>query len=364
MRALKQQWPAAELTFVGLPWARELCARLQCVDRFEEFPGFPGLPERAPDIAALPGFLQRMQDQHHDLSVQLHGSGNIVNQIVACFGARRSAGFHEPAGFAPDPVLYAPWPERGHEIERMLRVVDHLGIGRAGTHLEFPLLEADRRSLADRWPDWRAARSIVVVHAGAQLPSRRWMPDRFAAVADELASRGHTIVLTGTPGEADIVRQVRSAMRAEAVDLVGLTTLWSLGALVESAAMVVSNDTGIMHVAAALGTPSVAVSSGADVSRWAPLDASLHRVLWHDTSCRPCSFNTCPYGHECARGVEVDAVIDTAMQLLARHEGRTAARTASVVRSSSHTLSHEGSPACPDLCASSRGMSTATISTT
>lgn len=316
LRAFKQQWPAAELTFVGLPWARELCARLDCVDRFEEFPGFPGLPERTVDVAAIPSFFERMQRTRFDLAVQLHGSGNIVNQIVECMGATHVAGFHEPGGYAPDPALFTQWPEQGHEIERMLKVVDHLRIERCGTHLDFPLGADDRDGIAAIWPGLGGAGSYVCVHAGAQLPSRRWMPERFAQVANALADQGHTIVLTGTAGEAGIAQDIAARLAKAPVDLAGKTSLWTLGALVESAALVVSNDTGIMHVAAALGTPSVSVSMGADVSRWAPLNAEVHRVLWHDMPCRPCSFRSCPYDHGCATSVSADAVIEAATRAL------------------------------------------------
>jgi ADP-heptose:LPS heptosyltransferase len=72
---------------------------------------------------------------------------------------------------------------------------------------------------------------------------------------------------------------------------------------------VVCNDTGVSHVAAALGTASVVVSCGADVSRWSPLDRERHAVLWQLTPCRPCSFARCPYDHECAKAVTPAMVI-------------------------------------------------------
>ena len=105
--------------------------------------------------------------------------------------------------------------------------------------------------------------------------------------------------------------ELLTSLRIEtAVNLVGRTTLWTLGALVEGAERVVCNDTGVSHVAAALGTPSVVVASGSDVARWAPLDRARHRVLWQPMPCRPCAHAVCPYEHGCARGIDVPQVLE------------------------------------------------------
>lgn len=317
LRALKCEWPASELTLIGLPWAEALAARLSGVDRFEAFPGFPGLPEIAPDLAALPGFIARMQQQRFDLLLQLHGSGGIVNPLLATFGASHLAGFTEPGGYCAEPALHAAWPTRGHEALRLLQLVDHLGIARQGEQLEFPVSDADRAALARSVPELPAGEVFACLHPGAQLASRRWLPERFAAVGDALAHHGVRVVLTGAPAEATLTAQVRASMREPALDLAGRTDLFGLGALVERARLVVCNDTGMSHVAAALRRPSVVVSSGADVARWAPLDPGLHRVLWRDTPCRPCAFRDCPYDHECARGVGAGEVIDAALTALA-----------------------------------------------
>ena len=174
LRALRRAFPGAEITLVSLPWAAELAQRLSVIDRFVAFPGFPGLPEREPDLAALPAFLRVMQEARYDLALQMHGSGQLVNPLVAAFGARHTAGFVIPGQYAPQPPLFAPWPIAGHEIERLLHLTDHLGLPRQGVHLEFPLTAAD---LA--WRDERlGAGSYVCVHPGAQLPSRRWPVER------------------------------------------------------------------------------------------------------------------------------------------------------------------------------------------
>lgn len=324
LRALRQGFPAARLTLVGLPWAQELAARLDCVDEFIAVPGWPGLPETAADVRALPDFLARMQAERFDLAVQLHGSGPIVNPLVACFGARQTAGFRIDGAWYPEAeaARYAAWPTQGHEIERLLALTDRLGLPRCGTRLDFPLADDDRSALAAIWPGMRRAPPYVCVHAGSQLSSRRWPVERFAAVADELAGQGLNVVLTGGAQEVPLAAELAARMRAGATNLAGRTDLWTLGALIEGAELVLCNDTGVSHIAAALGCPSVVVSCGADVARWAPLDGALHAVLWQPMACRPCSHAVCPFEHGCATAVTPASVI-AALDRVLPHRGES-----------------------------------------
>lgn len=318
LRALRAGLPGAQISLVALPWARELAARLPSVDGYVEFPGWPGLPEVAPpDAAGQRRFLAQMHARHDDLALQLHGSGAIVNPLVAAFGARHVGGFTSPGLAVPpaDAHLFAAWPTGGTEVERLLALTDHLGLPRQGLQLDFPLRDEDREAAV---PLWRriGARPYVLLHAGAQLPSRRWPPERFAAVADALVREGLAVCLTGSAPEMGLAQAVAGAMRQPVLDFCGRTTLWTLGALVERAALVLCNDTGISHIAAALGTRSVVVSSGGDARRWQPAERRLHRVLWQDMDCRPCALASCPIGHPCARAVEVGDVKRAALQAL------------------------------------------------
>ena len=310
LRALKEGFEEAELTLVGLPLARTLAQRLACVDDFMAFPGHPGLPDAQCDVRALPDFLAQVQARRFDLAVQLHGNDPIVNPLVASFGARQSAGFTTSDTWVPtdDAELYCAWPEHGHEVERLLALTDHLGVARQGTHFEFPLEDDDRRALHALWPD-AGSRPYVCVHAGSQLPSRRWDPRRFAEVADELARRGFAVVLTGSSAEAGVVSDVAACMQRTPLNLCGHTTLWTLGALIEGAELVVCNDGDASHIAAALDTPSLVISCGSDVSRWSPLDRLRHRVLAQPMQCRPCNHADCPTAHECASAIEVPQVL-------------------------------------------------------
>ena len=154
------------------------------------------------------------------------------------------------------------------------------------------------------------------MHPGAQLPSRRWYPERFAVVADELAARGLRVVLTGTADEAALVHAVRGRMREQAVDLAGQTTLGALTALIDGARLLVANDTGVRQIAAARGTPCVAIACGSDVRRFAVREET-ERLLHVDVACRPCVYARCPIGHACAHGVEIRDVLTAADELLA-----------------------------------------------
>ena len=311
LRALKHGFDDAEITLVGLPWAQTLVQRIPYVDDFIPFPGHPGLPEGKCDVRALPDFLAQVQARRFDLAVQLHGSGGIVNPLVASFGARQNAGFTTADAWVPpdDVELFCPWPESGHEIERLLALTDHLNLPRCGTQLEFPLDDDDRSALHTLWPDAGSGRPYACVHAGAQLPSRRWDPRRFATVADALTERGFTVVLTGSASETGLVGDVAACMQHTPLNLCGHTTLWTLGALIESAELVVCNDTGVSHIAAALRRPSIVISCGSDAARWSPLDRTRHRVLAQSMHCRPCSHADCPTAHECASAIEVDEVL-------------------------------------------------------
>lgn len=311
LRALRTGCPDAEITLVGLPWARALVQRLSCLDDFIELPGWPGLGEQPCDVAALPDFLAQVQSRRFDLALQLHDGGRLTNPLVAAFGARHSAGFFDEGAWRPDDdaSLYVPWPDAGHEIERLLLLTDRLGMARRGTQLEFPLTPADRVELESIWPQAHE-QPYVVVHAGARLPSRRWPLQRFAELADRLAEQGRRVVLVGGEPETGLVNALAAAMRHEPVNLAGRTGLWTLGALIEGAERVVCNDTGVSHIAAALRRPSLVISCGADAARWAPLDTRLHQVLWQPMPCRPCSHAICPIGHGCATAIEVSRLTE------------------------------------------------------
>jgi ADP-heptose:LPS heptosyltransferase len=280
-RALRAAWPTAEIVLVGLPWAGAFVERYSSyLNGFREFPGYPGLPEREPRVERIPSFLSELQAERFDLAIQLHGSGPFVNPLCVLFGARRTAGFYLPGGYCPDAALFCPWPERGREVTRLLRLIEFLGLPPQGDHLEFPLRQEDFRALHQlEGTEVLRSGEYVCLHPGASVSERRWPTEWFAAVGRALARHGLPLVLTGTVDERELTAEVARAVKVPVLDLAGRTDLGSLAALLVGARLLVCNDTGVSHLADALRLPSVVLSTGDNPRRWAPRDRHLHRVF-------------------------------------------------------------------------------------
>src|SRR5207248_6545291 len=170
------------------------------------------------------------------------------------------AGFYRRGNYCPDRPRFIEYPEHLPERLRHLQLLAALGIEAQGDHLEFPIEEADRAELSELTGNAAIRLSTCAcIHPGATDPRRRWPAEHFAAVGDALAMRGLRIVLTGMEEERELLARVKAAMTAPALDLCGRTSLGALGALVGSCRLVVSNDTGMAHIADALATPSVVI---------------------------------------------------------------------------------------------------------
>lgn len=323
LRALRAGYPDAHVTLIGLPWARVLIERYPALlDDFIAFPGAPGLPEREPDVTAAAGFADTLRERDFDLLLQMHGSGGVTNPLLETWCARRLVAFHTAADSVDDGRCYLAWDEHESEVLRQLRLAVAAGGVPCGTALEWPVTAEDRRDAAALLGT--ADRDYACLHPGARYPSRRWPVERYAAVADALARHGCRIVITGTEDERPLTQALAARIAHPVTDLTGRTTLGSLSAVVAGARLVVCNDTGLSHVAVAVGTPSVVVSSGSDVARWRPLDELRHRTLAHAPACRPCMHTVCPTGHECARAITVEQVLEAVATLSLRNTAHAA----------------------------------------
>ncbi|HEY9028949.1 MAG TPA: LPS biosynthesis glycosyltransferase, partial [Burkholderiaceae bacterium] len=163
LRALRVAAPRARIVLCGLPWTSALAERLPMVDDFLPFPGHPALPEKAPGTGSLAEFLAQARVRRLDLALQMHGSGDVVNGIVASLGARMTAGFATP-GTEEGLDIACPWPAHGHEIDRCLALADAVGAPARGRAIAFPLRDADRQAAMSLLASASVCGEHVIVH--------------------------------------------------------------------------------------------------------------------------------------------------------------------------------------------------------
>jgi ADP-heptose:LPS heptosyltransferase len=286
-RAIRAAYPTTKITLIGLPWAKAFVKRFNhYIDTFIEFPGYPGLPERDVQYTSILDIIKEIQSQQFDLAIQMHGSGTITNPLVQLFNAKQTAGYYLEGNYKPNNDLFFPYPKDTHEIHRWLELVENLDIPSQGDNLEFSIYEDEKKSyIALTNTHNLKPNTYAVIHPGARDPERRWDPIYFAKVADALAVQGLHIVLTGTRNESTLTVEVAKAMKSSAHDLAGKTDLGTMAALIKDAALLISNDTGVSHIAAAVKTPSIIIFLKTDPKHWAPLNKELHLpVKGHEES--------------------------------------------------------------------------------
>jgi ADP-heptose:LPS heptosyltransferase len=179
LRALRHAAPHAHIALIGLPWARTFVEPYAgLIDELIVFPGATGFPEQPETNAGLPGFFSQMRLRRFDLAIQLHGSGGIANDLLLDLGAKAQAGFVQP-GEAERSGCFIGWPDDLPETERYLALTDAMGAPSLEYQSAFPLNRQDQ----DEYAALVAAHGVeaerlVLIHPGAQLPSRRWSPRR------------------------------------------------------------------------------------------------------------------------------------------------------------------------------------------
>ena len=207
----------------------------------------------------------------HD-AVDLHGNGYPSRRLLEAAQPRSVLSYAPPAGGSAEndrPV----WRQEEHEVLRWCRLVRSVGADCGLDALRVPALPAARGSQG----------GPVLVHPGAASRSRRWPAARFAAVARWLAARGDHVVVTGGPSERGLADEVvRRAGLPPSASTAGRLDLPALATLVAGASLLVCGDTGVAHLATAVGTPSVLLFGPVAPSQWGPaIDHDRHRVLWH-----------------------------------------------------------------------------------
>jgi heptosyltransferase-2 len=269
-------------------------------------------------------FARGLRRHHFDTALILHPS-NRSHWIPWLAGIPVRIGYRRKSGW----LLTHPHPHRKqegskHEAVYSLELLSFFGIEPMAPRPVVPV-HPEAVGRIDRLLSEASVRPgdrLVAIHPSASCISKRWMPERFAQVADRL-SREHRlrVCLVAGTNDAGWARQVADAMQEHPLNLAGALSIGELAALLRRCALLISNDSGPVHVAAAVGTPVIDIfgrnQRGLSPLRWGPLGEG-HVILHKDVGCVTCLAHRCDIGFLCLTSLSVDEVYAAAVSVLKR----------------------------------------------
>ena len=326
LAALRAAYPHASISLAVSAWARPAIENNPHVDTIVDCEGFTGRPWRR--WSAYRRFSNTLRAGSYDLAIVLDRS------LFASLAAWR-AGIPlrvgiDSGGRGFSLTTRVAWNQIRHETDLYLDVVQAVGAPvsvaeqpfyrPAPVHRTFAARVFEEWQLQDRGP-------VVVIHPGGgsnpgmTLAAKRWPATRYAALADRLVeSIGAQVVVVGHPEDGPVARQLHMAMQYEALELVGQTSFGQLAAVIERSDLYIGNDAGATHLAAAVGTPVIAIFGPTNPAVYGPR-AAAGVALFHADACpmrerrARGAVSACP-GCQCVKAVAVDEVRAAAVRVL------------------------------------------------
>lgn len=315
LAALRSSCPQAQIVLLVNPLVAPLFQHHPAVDRVLIY----AKKGRHRGIRGFFRMAQELRRERFDAAFLLQ---NAIEAALLTFVARipRRAGYATDGRrlFLTDPVKLSTADKKLHHTAYYLTMLTRLGL-RSKSSIQNPARLCLSLSTQER--SWARTTlggdNIVALNPGAAYGSaKRWFPERFAAVADALVQRfGATIVLTGGPAEQEIGADIASFMQHDCINMVGKTDVRQMMALLGACRLLITNDSGPMHVAAALDVPIVAVFGPTDHTTTSPLSTRV-KIVRKEVECAPCLLRQCPTDHRCMQRINAEDVITAATDLL------------------------------------------------
>ena len=326
LHCLRRRYPEAEITWLVEEAAAEVVVGHPALDRVL-VAGRKGwlrewrAGERRAACRKAWHFLRELRDTRYDLLLDFQGL--LKSGIwVALARARRKVGFGR--GMEHAEMSYIFLNERipavsmeMHAVDRELHLLRAIGIECPEARFDLPLTAADHEAAAKLLEAHgiAAGQPFIAINPMTTWPTKHWRPEKFAELADRLAEAGKAVVFTGGPDDRAGVAAIGAMMRQPPVNLAGATSLKGLAALFARAQAVVSTDTGPMHVAAAVGTPVVALFGPTAPWRTGPYGVQ-HQVVRLGLACSPCLKKQCQLATTaCMADIPVIKVAQAVMQI-------------------------------------------------
>jgi len=300
MRAIRQRFPKSSINILAKPAVAELYTGESCADEIILY-----------DSKSHSGMARKLRTRRFDCAVLLPNSFSSA-WVVWLAGIPNRIGYRRDGrGWlltkAVDPPVRGEIP--GHQRYYYLELLRRAGVMDALPEVPAISLEAGSKASPQR--------RIGVSPGAAYGTAKRWLPERFAEAAGRLAqARNASIALFGAKAERALCEQVAQMLGGhEVVNYAGETTLAQFIELASSCEVFLTNDSGAMHIASALGIPTIAIFGATDEIATGPT-GEKSRVVRQPVECSPCLLRECPIDHRCMSRVSASRVVEEALQLL------------------------------------------------
>ena len=318
IKAVRDKYPDAHIAFMVRPYAKDIVRGNPNLDEVIIYDKYG--KERG--FLSTVFFALALRKKKFDLAIMLHPT-NRVHLIAYLAGVPERVGYDRRLAFLlTKKVSHKKQEGKKHELEYTLDLLKVMEIEAKDRELFLPIHENDIKRIEKFLEEYHVGKEVtlIAVNPGASCPSKRWAPKNFAEVSDELAAKFKArILIVSDCANAEFAKSVAAGMKYEPVNLAGKTTVGELAALLSKCKLFVSNDSGPVHIASAVGTPVISIfgrkDPGLSPRRWGPRgDKSV--VFHKDVGCDPCLAHNCKIDFKCLQAITPPEVLKAAERVL------------------------------------------------
>ncbi|MCP4348911.1 MAG: lipopolysaccharide heptosyltransferase II [Desulfobacterales bacterium] len=316
VRAIRKNFPHAEISILAKPWVAPVFQNSSRTDHVLLYDG----NGKHKGLAGKIKLAKELRKYRFDAAILLQNAFEAA--LITCLaGIPRRIGYNTDARtlLLTHAVPCTSEIKRIHQTGYYLEILRGAGLHAEGQELELEISEKDCNLAGEilRHNGLSQEDRIVGINPGATYgTAKRWFPERYADVCSRLQETfGVRIAVFGAPGEEGLGEQISKRVGKHCINLCGKTGLGSAMALIGMCSLFITNDSGLMHVAAALDIPQIAIFGPTDHETTSPFSTRSH-ILKIPASCSPCLKPECPEDHRCMKDITVDMVYNLAESLL------------------------------------------------
>ena len=317
IKAVRDAYPDSFISFMVRPYARDIIEGNPYLDEVMIYDKPKGLVENIK-------FIKMLRQRRFDLAIALHPTTR-THLIIAFVGIPERIGYDRKWGWLlTKKMQHTKQLGAKHETEYALDLLRYIGIEVSDKTLYMPITDKSEHRVNDIFSRYNIKDKdvVVTINPSASCPSKQWSRERFARVCDELVRRyGARIIMISNAVDAKLANSVASMMKAEKINLSGVTTVSDIASILKRSTLFISNDSGPVHIACAVGTPVVAIfgrsDKGLSPKRWGP-SGKRDIVLHKDVGCEVCLAHKCKRGFKCLEAITVDEVLAAAAKILGK----------------------------------------------